>query len=221
MVSYDKFSDEDVSYLEEWCLNLQEIARNVKKNALQKNLTTFFSITSTFQYGIIKPYITPIRILESGLIFGVVIYSPTQAIIAPYQLDARKCISYLTIENKESIPLHMRKPIGNRIFGCDDCQSFCPWNKFAKSAVNTDFKPNPNILDQPLEKLFLWSEKEWDKNTRGTALRRSGFNGWLRNIAVALGNSKTTSNIKTVLKSRLNVDSEMLHEHIIWALKQH
>ena len=82
MVSYDKFSDEDVSYLEEWCLNLQEIARNVKKNALQKNLTTFFSITSTFQYGIIKPYITPIRILESGLIFGVVIYSPTQAIIA-------------------------------------------------------------------------------------------------------------------------------------------
>lgn len=146
---------------------------------------------------------------------------PTQAIIAPYQLDARKCISYLTIENKESIPLHMRKPIGNRIFGCDDCQSFCPWNKFAKSAVNTDFKPNSNLLDQPLEKLFLWSEKEWDKNTRGTALRRSGYNGWLRNIAVALGNSKTTPSIKTVLKSRLNVDSEMLREHIIWALEQH
>ena len=146
---------------------------------------------------------------------------PTQAIIAPYQLDARKCISYLTIENKESIPVQMRKSIGNRIFSCDDCQSFCPWNKFSKVVINSDFKPNHNLMHQSLEKLFLWTEKEWDKNTIGSALRRSGYHGWLRNIAVALGNSKTTPSIKGVLKSRLKVESEMVREHIKWAIEQH
>ncbi len=146
---------------------------------------------------------------------------PTQAIVGPYQLDARKCISYLTIENKESIPIAMRKSIGNRIFGCDDCQTICPWNKFAKKVSEQDFLPKTNLLDQPLERLFLWSEMEWKKNTQGTALQRPGYSGWLRNIAVALGNAKTTERVLNTLKSRANEKSAMVREHVVWALEQH
>ena len=146
---------------------------------------------------------------------------PTQAIVGPYQLDARKCISYLTIENKESIPIGMRKSIGNRIFGCDDCQTICPWNKFAKTVNEQDFLPKTNLLDQPLERLFLWSEMEWKKNTQETALQRPGYLGWLRNIAVALGNAKTTERALSALKSRANEKSAMVREHVVWALEQH
>ena len=146
---------------------------------------------------------------------------PTQAIVGPYQLDARKCISYLTIENKESIPIGMRKSIGNRIFGCDDCQTICPWNKFAKKVSEQDFLPKTNLLDQPLERLFLWSEMEWKKNTQETALQRPGYLGWLRNIAVALGNAKTTERALSALKSRANEKSAMVREHVVWALEQH
>ena len=146
---------------------------------------------------------------------------PTQAIVGPYQLDARKCISYLTIENKESIPIGMRKSIGNRIFGCDDCQTICPWNKFAKTVNEQDFLPKTNLLNQPLERLFLWSEMEWKKNTQETALQRSGYSGWLRNIAVALGNTKTTERALSALKSRANEKSAMVREHVVWALEQH
>ena len=146
---------------------------------------------------------------------------PTQAIVGPYQLDARKCISYLTIENRKSIPVEMRKPIGNRIFGCDDCQTICPWNKFAKRVKERDFLPKPNLLDQPLEKLFLWSENEWEKNTQETALQRSGYSGWLRNIAVALGNAQSNEGILSALKSRANEKSTMVKEHVLWALEQH
>ena len=146
---------------------------------------------------------------------------PTQAIVGPYQLDARKCISYLTIENKESIPIGMRKSIGNRIFGCDDCQTICPWNKFAKTVNEQDFLPKTNLLNQPLERLFLWSEMEWKKNTQETALQRPGYSGWLRNIAVALGNAKTTERVLSTLKSRANEKSAMVREHVVWALEQH
>ena len=146
---------------------------------------------------------------------------PTQAIVGPYQLDARKCISYLTIENKESIPIGMRKSIGNRIFGCDDCQTICPWNKFAKTVNEQDFLPKTNLLNQPLERLFLWSEIEWKKNTQETALQRPSYSGWLRNIAVALGNAKTTERVLSTLKSRANEKSTMVREHVVWALEQH
>ena len=146
---------------------------------------------------------------------------PTQAIVGPYQLDARKCISYLTIENKESITIAMRKSIGNRIFGCDDCQTICPWNKFAKKVNERDFLPKTNLLDQPLDRLFLWSEMEWKKNTQETALQRPGYSGWLRNIAVALGNAKTTERVLSTLKSRANEKSAMVREHVVWALEQH
>jgi epoxyqueuosine reductase len=146
---------------------------------------------------------------------------PTQAIVSPYQLDARKCISYQTIENRKSIPIEMRKPIGNRIFGCDDCQTICPWNKFAKRVKERDFLPRSNLLDQPLDKLFLWSEIEWKKHTQETALQRSGYSGWLRNIAVALGNAQTNERVLSVLKSRANEKSTMVKEHVLWALEQH
>ena len=146
---------------------------------------------------------------------------PTQAIVGPYQLDARKCISYLTIENRKSIPVEMRKAIGNRIFGCDDCQTICPWNKFAKRVEERDFLPRSTLMDQPLEKLFLWSENEWKKNTQETSLQRPGYSGWLRNIAVALGNAESTEGILSALKSRANEKSTMVKEHVLWALEQH
>ena len=146
---------------------------------------------------------------------------PTQAIVGPYQLDARKCISYLTIENRKSIPVEMRKAIGNRIFGCDDCQTICPWNKFAKRVEERDFLPRSTLMDQPLEKLFLWSENEWKKNTQETSLQRPGYSGWLRNIAVALGNAESTESILSALKSRANEKSTMVKEHVLWALEQH
>jgi len=143
---------------------------------------------------------------------------PTQAIVAPYQLDARRCISYLTIENKGTIPVDLRKPIGNRIFGCDDCQIFCPWNKFAKQSIETDFLPKKNLLNPSLETLFKWSKTEWDNHTKGSAIRRAGYTGWLRNLAVALGNAKKKESTKTLLISRLNDTSDMVREHIEWAI---
>ena len=145
---------------------------------------------------------------------------PTSAIIAPYELDARKCISYLTIENKESIPTEMREPIGNRIFGCDDCQIFCPWNKFAKTPVIDDFMPRDVFKDASLKSLFKWTEEEWDEKTKGSAIRRSGYQGWLRNIAVALGNSEKEMDTVNLLKSKKGKVSSMVDEHIDWAVEQ-
>jgi len=146
---------------------------------------------------------------------------PTQAFTMPYQLDARKCISYLTIENKQSIPVELRPAIGNRIFGCDDCQIICPFNKFAKKIEINDLLPKGQLLNQPLEQLFLWSEKEWEDTTQDTALTRAGYDGWLRNIAVALGNARTTGRIVDALRLRNNRQSQMVNEHIFWALEQH
>ncbi len=145
---------------------------------------------------------------------------PTDAIVAPYQLDARRCISYLTIENKGAIPTEMRKLIGNRIFGCDDCQVFCPWNKFAKKSIANDFLPRKELLNQPLENLFKWSEEEWDTKTQGSPIRRAGYSGWLRNVAIALGNASKKRSVKTTLTSRLDNTSEMVKEHIRWALQE-
>ncbi len=145
---------------------------------------------------------------------------PTSAIVAPYELDARKCVSYLTIESKESIPKEMRKSIGNRIFGCDDCQIFCPWNKFAKKPVIDDFKPREAFEDASLKLLFKWTKEEWDEKTKGSAIRRTGYHGWLRNIAVALGNSKKETSTVDLLKSRKGDASSMVDEHIDWALEQ-
>lgn len=146
---------------------------------------------------------------------------PTDAIVAPYQLDARRCISYLTIESKASIPLEFRKAIGNRIYGCDDCQLFCPWNKFATPTDESDFAPRHGLDDVALTELFNWSETTWLEKTEGSAIRRIGYERWLRNIAVALGNAKTSEAVVSALRRRANSDSPMVAEHVAWALAEH
>lgn len=146
---------------------------------------------------------------------------PTQAIIGPYQLDARRCISYLTIELRDSIPIEFRKAIGNRIYGCDDCQLFCPWNKFAKASDGPDFTPRHRLDSSSLVELFAWSEDQFLRKTEGSAIRRIGYECWLRNIAVALGNTQTSPAVITALQARLQHDSAMVREHVSWALAQH
>ena len=146
---------------------------------------------------------------------------PTDAIVAPYQLDARRCISYLTIESKTSIPLEFRKAIGNRIYGCDDCQLFCPWNKFAKPTDESDFAPRHGLDDVALTELFGWSETTWLEKTEGSAIRRIGYERWLRNIAVALGNARTSEAVVAALRRRADSDSPMVAEHVAWALAEH
>ncbi len=145
---------------------------------------------------------------------------PTQAIVAPYQVDARRCISYLTIELRGSIPLELRRPIGNRIFGCDDCQLICPWNKFAKATPENDFKPRHSLDNRQLVDLFAWSEEEFLKRTEGSPIRRTGHIGWLRNIAVALGNANFSMAIVEALQSRASHSDEIVREHVQWALAE-
>lgn len=146
---------------------------------------------------------------------------PTQAIVAPYQLDARRCIAYLTIENTGPIPEEMRAPIGNRVFGCDDCQLVCPWNKFAKRTDEPDFRARNNLDNATLAELFAWSEEEFLLRTEGSAIRRTGYEGWLRNLAVGLGNAPTTPVIVAALQSRREHTSELVREHVAWALGRH
>jgi epoxyqueuosine reductase len=146
---------------------------------------------------------------------------PTNAIIAPYTLDARRCISYLTIELKGSIPVEFRAPIGNRIFGCDDCQLVCPWNKFAKFSAEEDFKPRHQLADAELVDLFLWDEETYLSKTEGSALRRIGYPNWLRNLAIALGNAPRSDRVVSALRSRVDDPSDLVREHVTWALLQH
>jgi epoxyqueuosine reductase len=146
---------------------------------------------------------------------------PTQAIVAPYRLDARKCISYLTIELKGSIPEELRAPIGNRIFGCDDCQLICPWNKFAQEATEPDFAPRHSLDGPKLVDLFAWTEAEFLARTEGMAIRRAGYEGWLRNLAVGLGNAPTSDEILAALEARANDPSDVVREHVAWARAQH
>ncbi|MEX2496594.1 MAG: tRNA epoxyqueuosine(34) reductase QueG [Woeseia sp.] len=145
---------------------------------------------------------------------------PTGAIVAPYQLDARRCISYLTIELKGSIPTELRPMIGNRVYGCDDCQLVCPWNKFAAQTAEGDFAPRHDLDDAELTELFRWDEDTWKKKTEGSAMRRIGFEQWLRNVAVALGNAAFSKSIVETLQSRRNSSSPLVREHVEWALRQ-
>ena len=146
---------------------------------------------------------------------------PTNAIVAPYQVDARKCISYLTIELHGSIPVEFRKPMGNRIYGCDDCQLVCPWNRYAHISAEPDFQTRHQLDSPSLVNLFSWNESEFLSKTEGSAIRRIGYERWLRNIAVALGNSKTCETVINALKSRLEAPSDLVREHTQWALQQH
>lgn len=146
---------------------------------------------------------------------------PTDAIVAPYELDARRCISYLTIELKDAIPVEFRKAIGNRVYGCDDCQLFCPWNKFAQPTGEADFAPRHGLDDAELADLFAWTEETWLSNTEGSAIRRLGYERWLRNLAVGLGNAATTPAVLAALQSRSESPYPLVREHVQWALQQH
>jgi epoxyqueuosine reductase len=146
---------------------------------------------------------------------------PTQAIRGPYSLDARRCISYLTIELKGPIPVELRPLIGNRVYGCDDCQLACPWNSFAQVTDEPDFAVR-NGLDSPsLVELFGWSESEFDERMAGSAIRRIGYERWLRNLAVGLGNAVRTPDIEAALRARADHPSALVREHVAWALEQH
>ncbi len=146
---------------------------------------------------------------------------PTGAITSPYRVDARRCISYLTIEHEGSIDEELRPLMGNRIFGCDDCQLVCPWNKFAKRSDEPDFRARNNLDNASLVELFAWEEDEFLRRSEGSAIRRSGYERWLRNLAIALGNAPTTPAILAALESRRHHPSEVVREHVEWALKRH
>jgi epoxyqueuosine reductase len=146
---------------------------------------------------------------------------PTQAIVAPYELDATRCISYLTIELRDSIPEQFRKALGNRIYGCDDCQLVCPWNKFARMSSEMDFVPRHTLDGAKLVELFAWTEAQFLERTEGSAIRRIGYECWIRNIAVALGNAPSNTDVINALQTRRNDPSALVREHVEWALAQH
>lgn len=145
---------------------------------------------------------------------------PTRAIVAPYRLDARRCISYLTIELHGAIPEEFRSAIGNRIYGCDDCQLVCPWNRFARLTEEADFLPRHGLESPRLVDLFAWDEAEFLRKTEGSAIGRLGHERWLRNLAVALGNAPPSPEIVVALESRLSHPSELVREHVRWALEK-
>jgi len=146
---------------------------------------------------------------------------PTQAIRGPYQLDARRCISYLTIEHKSAIPEELRPLIGNRVYGCDDCQLVCPWNRFARLTEEEDFKVKNGLDEATLVELFAWTEAQFDERLRGSPIRRIGYERWLRNLAVGLGNAPTSGEIVAALRGKRNYPSALVREHIEWALSRH
>jgi epoxyqueuosine reductase len=146
---------------------------------------------------------------------------PTDAIVGPWELDARRCISYLTIEHPGPIPKPYRIPLGNRIYGCDDCQLVCPWNKFARLSAEPDFVVRHGLDAPDLVRLFGWNEDEFKDRTAGSAIRRIGYLRWLRNIAVALGNAPTSPDVVAALEARAVHPSLMVREHVAWALARH
>jgi epoxyqueuosine reductase len=146
---------------------------------------------------------------------------PTGAIVAPHRLDARRCISYLTIELDGPIPAELRKAVGNRIYGCDDCQLVCPWNKFARAAAHPDFHVRHGLDAPRLTELFGWTELQFEERMRGSAIYRIGYQRWLRNIAVALGNARSSDAVLAALNARREDRSPLVREHVGWALEAH
>ena len=167
------------------------------------------------------PVDTPLDSEHCGRCTACLDICPTQAFVAPYVLDARRCISYLTIELKGPIPEALRPLIGNRVFGCDDCQIVCPWNRFARPSEQSDFQPRHGLDNSSQAELFLWSEEEFLQRTEGSPLRRAGYQRWLRNLAVGLGNAPSTIPVLQALRARQDDPSELVREHVAWALRQH
>lgn len=162
----------------------------------------------------------PVSTSHCGSCTACINACPTKAIVAPYQLDARRCISYLTIELDGPIPEQFRQAIGNRIYGCDDCQLVCPWNRHARLTVETDFLPRHGLDQAGLLELFAWDEATFLAKTEGSPLRRLGHTRWLRNIAVALGNAPASDRIIKALQQRSNHPSALVRDHVQWALLQ-
>jgi len=167
------------------------------------------------------PEDTPQQTKHCGTCRACLDICPTDAFVAPFELDARRCISYLTIEHTGSIDKELRPLMGNRIFGCDDCQLVCPWNKFARFSQEEDFQPRHQLQDAELIDLFLWDEATYLQKTEGSAMRRIGYERWLRNLAVALGNAPGTPAVVAALQSRRDFPSALVREHVNWALACH
>ena len=187
---------------------------------LNRSAGSWFFLGSLF-IDLPLPIDTPERETYCGKCTACMDICPTNAFPAPYVLEARRCISYLTIEHRGSIPEELRPLMGNRIFGCDDCQLICPWNRFAKHTNEEDFSPRHQLDNQDLLKLFSWSEEEFLTKTEGSAIRRTGYQGWRRNIAIALGNSGDPKALEAI-KSAVDAqnDTPMVQEHFLWALNQ-
>ncbi|MGK5051030.1 tRNA epoxyqueuosine(34) reductase QueG [Janthinobacterium sp. RB2P8] len=169
--------------------------------------------------------VDPPEIARCGQCSACITVCPTQAILGPYQLDARRCISYLTIELKGAIPVEMRPLIGNKVYGCDDCQTVCPWNKFAQRAVVPDFDERHSLGSVGMVELFAWTEEEFNRRMEGSAIRRIGHERWLRNLAVGMGNAaakaRGQADIVAALLSRREHPSAIVSEHVEWALALH
>jgi epoxyqueuosine reductase len=187
---------------------------------LNRSAGSWFFLGSLF-IDLPLPIDTPESETHCGKCTACMDICPTNAFPAPYVLDARRCISYLTIEHRGSIPEELRPLMGNRIFGCDDCQLICPWNRFAKHTNEKDFSPRHQLDNQDLLELFSWSEEEFLAKTEGSAIRRTGYQGWRRNIAIALGNSGDPKALEAI-KSAVDAqnDTPMVQEHFLWALNQ-
>ena len=194
----------------------------VGKNAmiLNQQAGSFFFLGELFT-DIPLPLDEPFAKSHCGSCNSCITSCPTDAFVDNKILDARKCISYLTIELDGPIPEELRKPMGNRVFGCDDCQLVCPFNKFSQRTPEADFSPRHNLDNQDLVDLFLWDEETFLNNTLGSAIRRTGYINWLRNLSVGLANAPTSEKIVHALKTRLHHDSPVVREHVEWALLQH
>ncbi|PHS89027.1 [Fe-S]-binding protein [Aeromonas dhakensis] len=164
------------------------------------------------------PLDAPVEKEQCGKCVACINICPTGAIVAPYVVDGRRCISYLTIENDGPIPAEFRPLMGNRIYGCDDCQLICPWNRYANASPEPDFSPRPNLHRPPLLTLWGWSESEFLKHTEGSPIRRIGYQRWRRNLAVALGNGPASQEVVVALQQALTEAEPMVAEHIEWAL---
>ncbi len=163
---------------------------------------------------------TPSTSAHCGTCEACIDACPTGAIVAPYELDARRCISYLTIELKGSIPEPLRPLIGNRVYGCDDCQLVCPWNKYAQASGDDDFAVRNGLDNADLVTLFAWSKAQFESRMAGSAIRRIGYERWLRNLAVGLGNAAHGEDVVSALSLRQDDPSELVREHVAWALRE-
>lgn len=190
-------------------------------NVLNKDAGSWFFLGEIYTDLPLSPTAPEAPTNHCGTCNACIEVCPTGAIVAPYELDARLCVSYLTIEFAGSIPIPLRPLIGNRIYGCDDCQLFCPWNKFATLTSEGDFSPRHRLDEATLMELFGWTEAQFLSRTAGSPIRRIGYERWLRNLAVALGNAPSTSAVVQCLEERLPTLAPLPAEHARWALAQH